>query len=112
MLQSAGRSLPGGDLGEPSRWSSRPASWGLGPQLCSASATVFPPVGQSHLAFCLLSWSSDAVLFQIKIFKFSGEETVVHEQCWYSGYVVNVLCAVAEHMALPRRSRKVCERSG
>lgn len=43
VLQSAGRSLPGGDLGEPSRWSSRPASWGLGPQLCSASATVFPP---------------------------------------------------------------------
>lgn len=50
VLQGAGRLLPGGALGEPSRWSSRPASWGLGPQSCSASAKVSPPAGQSHLA--------------------------------------------------------------
>ena len=36
---------------------------------------------------------------------------MLHELCWYSGCVVNVSCTVAEYMALPRRSRKVCERS-
>lgn len=51
------------------------------------------------------------MLCQIEIFKFSGEETAPHELCWYRGRVVNVLCTIAEHMALPRSGRKVCERS-
>lgn len=59
---------------------------------------VYSLLQDSHILHFLCFCSLLMLCRQIKISKLSGEETALHDLCWYSGRVVNVLCAIAEYI--------------
>lgn len=59
---------------------------------------VYSLLQDSHILHFLCFCSLLMLCHQIKISKLSGEETALYELCWYSGRVVNVLCAIAGYI--------------